>query len=209
MTTATAPIAAGATNPGAASVLPTAPTITLKKFTKNERLSDETLCYFAEVWVNGRPAFTAENHGQGAADDFRPIYPRGCSAQDAGFKAAQAAYARAMALLEAYAATLPPTESELKNPDGSIFTMKQDVESLIHAEIERAGETKRRARFEKKLQTVVFLTDAKGLRTFRMRDGLNVTPEVIAKIKASNPGARTLNEMPPADAWAIARKFEI
>lgn len=45
--------------------------IELKKFTANERLSEETLAYAADVYVDGKKVGTAGNHGTGGPDEVR------------------------------------------------------------------------------------------------------------------------------------------
>jgi hypothetical protein len=50
-------------------------TIALRKFKVYADLSDETNCYTAEVLVDGKLAFTAENRGHGGCDFYHPVAP--------------------------------------------------------------------------------------------------------------------------------------
>lgn len=43
--------------------------IELKKFTANQKFSEETLMFRAEVWINGKKAGTVENEGRGGSND--------------------------------------------------------------------------------------------------------------------------------------------
>lgn len=45
----------------------------IKKLKTNLALSDETLCFSCEVWVDGVHAFNASNHGHGGCNDEYPI----------------------------------------------------------------------------------------------------------------------------------------
>lgn len=47
--------------------------ITLKSLKINKTLSEETLCYSATVYLDGKPVMAASNRGQGASDDLWPI----------------------------------------------------------------------------------------------------------------------------------------
>ncbi len=47
--------------------------IDLRKLEVVATLSQETTCYTAEIWIDGRRAFLASNRGHGAADDFHAV----------------------------------------------------------------------------------------------------------------------------------------
>lgn len=47
--------------------------IELRKLKVMESLSEETTCYSADIYVNGKPAFLASNHGHGGSDDFHAV----------------------------------------------------------------------------------------------------------------------------------------
>lgn len=46
--------------------------VTLKRLTVAQRLSEETLCYSADLYLDGRKAATVSNHGQGGQTEIRP-----------------------------------------------------------------------------------------------------------------------------------------
>jgi hypothetical protein len=49
--------------------------IELKNLKTLASLSEETHCYTAKIYIDGKPAFDASNHGHGGCDDYRPIAP--------------------------------------------------------------------------------------------------------------------------------------
>lgn len=49
--------------------------IELKNLKTLASLSEETHCYTATIYVDGKPAFQASNRGHGGCDDYRPIAP--------------------------------------------------------------------------------------------------------------------------------------
>lgn len=50
--------------------------IELKKIKHMKSMSEETPCYSAEVWVDGKLICHVGNHGQGGCDEQRPIYKK-------------------------------------------------------------------------------------------------------------------------------------
>jgi hypothetical protein len=88
--------------------------IELKKLLINERGSQETTNYVADVYIDGKKAFCAHNEGSGGADFYTP-YDDGTLLKKA----------------EAYAKTLPPMPSDYF-PDG----LTMDLELLIAEMIE-------------------------------------------------------------------------
>jgi len=49
--------------------------IELKNLKTLASLSEETHCYTAKIYIDGKPAFDASNHGHGGPDLYRPIAP--------------------------------------------------------------------------------------------------------------------------------------
>lgn len=47
--------------------------IELKNLKTMPSLSEETTAYTATVWIDGKAAFAASNHGHGGGDDYRPL----------------------------------------------------------------------------------------------------------------------------------------
>ena len=78
--------------------------ITLKDISHNERLSEETNCFSATIYIDGKKAGEASNHGHGGPT---MIHPRKLEQK-----------------IHAYAKTLPPIEVEG-------MTLEMDAELLI------------------------------------------------------------------------------
>ena len=83
--------------------------IEIKNLKINERLSEETLCFSATVYVDGKRAFEACNRGHGGANEYHGDYDAAA----------------------AYAATLPPYTSE-------VGSLPYDLDMLIGDLIEAA-----------------------------------------------------------------------
>ena len=82
--------------------------IKLKNLKINERLSEETMCFSATVYVDGKRAFEAANRGHGGPNEYRGDYDAAA----------------------AYAATLPPYTSEI----GSLpYDLDMMIDDLIEA----------------------------------------------------------------------------
>lgn len=65
--------------------------IELRKLKIVRALSEETTCYTAEIWIDGRIAFHASNRGHGGADHYRRLGDVTEAEVDAWVKANQAA----------------------------------------------------------------------------------------------------------------------
>ena len=78
--------------------------ITLKNISHNERLSEETNCFSATIYIDGKKAGEASNHGHGGPT---MIHPRELEQK-----------------IDAYAKTLPPVEV-------AGMTLEMDAELLI------------------------------------------------------------------------------
>ena len=49
--------------------------IELKKISFNERMSEETNCFIADLWINGKKVGEAQNEGHGGCTDYRGDTP--------------------------------------------------------------------------------------------------------------------------------------
>lgn len=88
--------------------------IELRRVTFNERMSEETNCFAADLWINGAKVGTCQNRGQGGPTDY---WIENATTREA---------------FEAYAKSLPARVSEeFKNPDGTPFSYPMDGEALI------------------------------------------------------------------------------
>ncbi len=160
--------------------------IEVRNLKHSASLSDETYAYTATIYVDGKPAFHASNHGTGGPDMYHPIAPF--------------TYADVKRVDEYLASTRPVEHHE--RADGSTFEMKHCLEFEVGEQID-AILTKRRLDGMLKRKLVV-LVDNKGkpaLATYPAK--FKPTPENIAKLKAR--GEKVVND----DAALEARALEL
>ena len=151
-------------------------------------LSEETNCFTATIYVDGKKAGEASNRGYGGNTDIHPNDLR--------------------ERLNAYAKTLPPVETDLMN-GGERFTYQPDAESIIDGLIDDYLVERELTRTIR--SKVLFIAKDGKLRATRKQ-----TPDVLArwlgpeledtlKTFGVERGA-ILNLMPPADALAAYRR---
>jgi hypothetical protein len=141
--------------------------IELKNLKTLASLSEETHCYTATIYVDGKPAFEASNHGHGGPDMYRPIAPFTYEDEKR---------------IDEWLANSKPIIGSGTRPDGSTWELRHSLEievgELINNEIAR----KRLARMLK--AQIVVLVDNKGqpaLATYPKR--FAPTPANIATIR--------------------------
>jgi hypothetical protein len=138
--------------------------------------SEETLCYQATVYVDGKPKFTAENRGQGGCSIFHPT--KGGTWDD--IKAA-----------EAFCASLPNVESDLFPGEGFPVDLDYAVTTLVH----RAQEIKW---LRRRLAGKVWGEKGDGkICSWNYKP----KPEHVAAIRAKFPEIPIINEMEIGDAY--------
>jgi hypothetical protein len=165
--------------------------ITLKKLSVNQRLSEETLCFTADVYINGKREGMVSNRGHGGCDDYHPW--------ELGDK------------LNAIAATLPHFDLS----EGIGFTGMDDeqrerlrdtawdAELLIGAIVNVVQAEKQLARM---LKGRIVMLMGKEIRSAKAVPGeiaaLATQPDFVERTKARFKADAVLNTMPPADALA-------
>lgn len=86
--------------------------ITLKNIKHSAFASEETECFQATIYIDGKSTgTTVSNRGCGGCNDYH----------------GGNAYER----LTQYAKMLPDIETDIKNPDGSMFTYRPDADSIV------------------------------------------------------------------------------
>lgn len=96
--------------------------IELKRLSVSERLSQETLAFAADVWIDGKKAGTAENSGHGGNTNVW--------INDPTLRAAAETYAKSLPARVSTAAELGLTEKQFKE-FGYGKPLPMDLESLI------------------------------------------------------------------------------
>lgn len=148
--------------------------ITLKNVKIIAALSEETLCYSATVYVDGRRAFIATNHGHGGSDDYRPIDAEG---------------AELLRAAEAYAESLPSLVF-----DG--IEIENNLELLISELLETAEKERATARL---LARATIVKDGTQWRKY----SAPYSPALADRIKRERPSAIILNAIPLSEAAAM------
>lgn len=162
--------------------------ITLKKLAHNSRLSEETECFSADVYIHGKKEGTVANRGQGGSDEYHPW-----SLEEK---------------LNAIAATLPPYTLDLtgwKNvPDSAREPTPYTAETMIGDILSVALAEKQLARLLK--SRLLFLRDNAVHQTSQLKGGLLATRlDAIRKGQLPTYLTKTdivLNLLPPAEALA-------
>ena len=148
--------------------------------------SQETNCFEATIYVDGKREGTAQNDGHGGSTNFHPW---------------------ALAdRINAYAATLPQTVTKYKNDDGSAFVMPQTAESLVDdllTDFLIARDVKKTLKC-----CVVFVSAEDGT----VRNSKKVPAETLARglrdetmLKARLKASRILNGRPVEEIVALIR----
>lgn len=155
--------------------------IELKNVQINHTLSEETFCYTATIYVDGKRAFEASNHGHGGPDSYQPVRGyTGPSEQeiDAWLKANRA----------------PDTTYGITID----HSFEIEVGELLNAHVAAAERRRVTKAFDKILaKQIAALRDGK-LVTWKAPP----TPDLIAKVRTSHPTVEILNG---ADAATIER----
>tara|TARA_R100000152_G_C6772887_1_gene200014 strand:- start:1324 stop:1827 length:504 start_codon:yes stop_codon:yes gene_type:complete len=157
--------------------------ITVKNVKIAEFASEETLCFQATVYVDGKRAFTAHNDGHGGSNYY---YPLKGGTRDA------------IKSVEKYAAALPKIETTLPsfNTDGSddCFSYQPDIDHLVNEAVEDFQIQKDVKRLLKK----VAIFDDGEIYTFNIagRDA----PRVRNQIEERHPKCIILNLEPLDEA---------
>lgn len=158
--------------------------ITLKNLKIMKSLSDETLCFTATGYVDGKKAFDVSNRGHGGCHDYH-------------------AYDEALLdRADAYAKSLPPyVWSSAPTADHcETHQLAYDLDMLIDDLID-AMELEKRV---KRLLAKVVMIDGGKIYTFTSAP----RPDLIDRIKAKYPTGVILNTMPLTDAIDAIRAAE-
>lgn len=170
---------------------PTAPVIELRKFHFAEFASEETNCYSAEVWVNGRPGFHASNEGHGGSDHYQPL-----AYTDKG----RADMDTAMAAIKAYCDARGTTTSHG-------IELEYDAELFIGDAVEEMLRQRERQKIVRKTKDmVVMIEDGQILRSKKVAPDRML--HAIAHFQTKYPKAIILNGKPEAEQIAILKALD-
>jgi len=169
--------------------------ITLKNLKVAEFASEETTCFSATVYLDGKRSFTARNAGHGGSHFMEPL-------GDYAKPSDRAKFIDAQNRLAAHAATLPPEDLGFLDGNGNPATYQPDIEWLINEALTDALHLKDMKRILKKV--VGFKAgEPDDMRTWNVK----ANDYGIALVKSHNPGVKLLNEMSEADALAVWKEW--
>lgn len=157
--------------------------IELRNISTNDRLSEETTCFSATVYIDGKKAFEASNRGQGGCNDYHAFGPD-FSAGNKTIAAAEA-WATAQPPISAYGMELP---MDLDLYIGELIAAHQ-----IEKDLKRALGAK-----------VLFKVGDAPIREIKIKP--HPLDKVKAFIRGKHANAVILNDLPLADALVIYRK---
>lgn len=157
--------------------------ITLKNVKYFAAMSEETNCFTADVCLDGVVSLGARNQGHGGSTHLVQVK------------------LGALEKLEAYAATLPPVVTSIKDatsPNG-FFTYDMDSEGLVNDALE---EHITRKKFKAALKFPLYVSKGECF-THKLRETPATRDAVRASIKARYPDAIILNSLPEEEAFAL------
>lgn len=166
---------------------PSTPKITVRNLKHNESLSEETHCFSATVYVDGKRFCTARNHGHGGPDEYAPV-GKGTD------------WRTLRAQIEEVGARLPDDD------DGYDFDAMSKFEIAVGEAVNRAlieRETK------KELNKKVLAVVDGSLKQFQAKAGSQRGIDEIARgVETQYPGAVVLNRLPIEQAADIVRAWD-
>jgi hypothetical protein len=126
--------------------------IELKNFKHYEKLSEETYCFTANVYVNGKFCGTAENRGIGGCTDCRPEHTEESR--------------KLIAEAEQYCLTLPPNKWEHNGKEYSYkMNLEYYIEDLAGKMIQDKHKQKDAQKMRKKMQNAILIGNDDEYRT--------------------------------------------
>lgn len=157
--------------------------IELRKFNHNERLSEETNAFAADLYIDGKKVGYAKNDGRGGCTDYG-TYEAACRAK--------------IAEAEAYCKTLPAIK--VPRRDGSQFEIPMNLEHYIDQLVESEIKKKFQKKMDKLMECAIVMgTPGASYRYAKYRVPLTQVPTAqlqaaVNQYKAQlRPGEQILN----------------
>lgn len=166
----------------------------LRKITHNERLSEETNCYSADLYVDGVLTAHVGNRGHGGCDEQRPA--KGKSHKD-------------LEAIEAWIKANMPSETVRDMViDGKPLVIEPSLEHvcgdlltahLIERDIKKAL-----------AKTVCFAVpgEGSGIRNYKGKHAEPMKAKLIEHTRKQHPTAVIFNELPIAEAVRLWKEYE-
>ena len=169
--------------------------ITLKGLKVASFLSEETLAYAATVYFDGLKVATADNDGHGGMTNVRAFPDTREALQQA----------------EAFAKSLPPTQTQWKDPTDPTrpfviaSTLDGVVDDLAHDAHQRKQAS---AQLSRLLKASIVMVDEGKVMTVKPQDKTLVTSDTYRQqIRARYPNATLLNPLPKEEALDLFLRY--
>lgn len=154
--------------------------IELKKITFNARLSEDSNCFSADLWIDGKKIGEVGNEGFGGPDFFR--------GDRAAYDKADA-WCKANLPSDTYEGITIETDLEIKYNDILVQTLiARDVKRLLKSKV------------------LCYHEGRPGIYQYKWKGVKAVGPAHIASVRKDHPKAIILNELPLDKAVEIYRK---
>jgi hypothetical protein len=169
------------------------PKLELKKFKTAAFTSRETLCFSADVYLDGVLVGHAENDGQGGSTIVRPAPTAPARARWNAF--------------EASVKKLPPVKDDDIELNGKPFEYRKTAEDLVDDAAYRVTRAKTLTRLLK--GKLLIKTGPDEFRTLKARDPAELTSKTLRlAMQKKYPGCIFLNDLPFEEALDLYGKFE-
>lgn len=170
--------------------------ITFKRFSGNERMSEETMCYATDVLFEGKPIGSCRNDGRGGEGFFQQA-----SGVDEKLLERAADWVRQQVYRE--------EDGSAATFDGKIMTMERIGEYCDYLACEVMNEKRVVSQVKRKLRTsVLFVDPARNNDIFAIKGPYKGQPMKQA-IEQRYPGAVVLNDLPIDQAVAAFKAVSL
>lgn len=165
--------------------------IEIKNLKHSEFASDETDCFEATVYINGKRAFLARNQGFGGCNDYHPLKATAGEQNNVWNQVTE---------VNDYLKTLPPVITDLKNDDGTFWEYQKDLDSVISDLVNDELSAKQ---LKKIMRKITVLTDEGSICTYPAK--YKPTTEAFEQIERHKGIKVVLNRLPFDEALKIFR----
>lgn len=160
--------------------------IEIRNLQVNNALSDETNCFSATVYIDGKPAFLTGNRGHGGCDDTHPV--QGYTGPNEA--AVDAWLAANMAPDGPWTDTTPRPAYDM----GHTCTLETFVNRLVEAAISEKEDKRIRRAYDKKLADRICAMNEQGDFLIFGKAIHKPTPANLATLRAKQPAMVILND---------------
>lgn len=150
--------------------------------------SQETHCYSATLYLDGKPVAIVWNEGNGGCDSVRPVNEKSVGV-----------FADAIKKITAYFESQPEKDTGLENGDGTPFMSKDNIESWCTRQVNHWLAVKELKKATKGHIVFTKSPDEPGVFSAKIKAGDN-KDRMAAWVKSKYPAAVILNDLPVEEA---------